>query len=197
MKASEVTTTTISVFTRHSPECSKRDNPQWRRCNCRKSLYIYENGSVAYKSARTRYWDQAEKIAQAERDARDPVKLELAKIEAKKAAMDCKLEEALDQWIAGLKGSGTATKASYLTFKGAMLRWAESKNIVNLSDVTPDALDSWVASWKDALNTQGFRLSRVRSFFRWAFGLRKIDDNPAVMLRSIKREFSARVRDAV
>ena len=39
-------------------------------------------------SARTRSWEQAEKIVQAERDERDPVKIELAKIEAKKAARD-------------------------------------------------------------------------------------------------------------
>ena len=53
----------ISVFTRHSEECPKKDNPQWRRCNCRKSIYVRAGGKTAYVSARTRSWDQAEKMA--------------------------------------------------------------------------------------------------------------------------------------
>jgi site-specific recombinase XerD len=115
------------------------------------------------------------------------VKLELAKIEAKKAAKDCKLEDALEQWIAGRKAQGPTHK-SYQTIKRTMLRWAQSRGIENLSDVTADALDSWIASWTDASNTQGFRLSRVRAFFLWAHGLHKIEDNPALMLPSIKRD---------
>ena len=37
-------TFTISVFTRHSAKCLHKNNPQWRKCKCRKSLYLYENG---------------------------------------------------------------------------------------------------------------------------------------------------------
>jgi integrase len=68
------------------------------------------------------------------------------------------------------------------------LAWASSKNIALLNDVTPDSLDGWVAGWTDGLNTQGLRLSRIRSFFRWATRLRKIDDDPTAGLRSIKRQ---------
>jgi site-specific recombinase XerD len=186
-KVTALSTTTISVYTRHSPECPKKDNPQWKRCNCRKSLYIYEGGRVQYVSAKTRSWEQAERVAEEERNKRDPVEIELAKIAAKKAAKDCKLADALDQWIAGIKAKGP-THESYLTIKRGMLKWAASQNIEMLSDVTPDALDRWVASWMDSPNTQGFRLSRVRAFFRWAHGLHKIEENPALMLRSIKRE---------
>ena len=41
-----VTSLTISVFTRHSTDCPKANNPQWKRCNCRKSLYIREDGKT-------------------------------------------------------------------------------------------------------------------------------------------------------
>ena len=57
-----------------------------------------------------------------------------------------------------------------------------------LGDVTPDALDAWAASWTGASNTQGFRLSRVKAFFRWAHGLRKMEENLAAVLRLIRRE---------
>ena len=201
MPTSEIATLTISVFTRHSPECPQRDKPQWKRCKCRKSLYIYEDGKPSYLSARTRSWEQAEKVAQAERDKRDPVKLELARIsaaeEAKKAATEareCSIEAALDQWIAGFKSEGP-TASSYATFKKTFMAWAESKGLRMLSDVTPDALDAWIGLWSpDAeiklnrirSNTQAFRLTKIKSFFRWAAGIRKLEHDPSIMLRSIE-----------
>jgi hypothetical protein len=71
---------TITVFTRHSGDCPKRRYPHWKRCQCRKSLYIREHGKTAYVSAKTRSWEQAERVAASERDKRDPVKIELRKI---------------------------------------------------------------------------------------------------------------------
>jgi hypothetical protein len=61
-------------------------NPQWNRCACRKSLYIYEDGKVRYQSAKTRSREQAERIGRAERELRDPVKKRLEEIEAQEAA---------------------------------------------------------------------------------------------------------------
>jgi hypothetical protein len=79
---------TISVFTRPSAECPKFDNPQWKRCKCRKSLYIPEGRKTIYVSAKTRSWEQAERLAQAERDKRDPVKAKLQNIAESEAAKD-------------------------------------------------------------------------------------------------------------
>jgi integrase/recombinase XerD len=187
-------TTTISVLTRHSKECPRRDDPHWKRCKCRKSLYIYEAGKVSYVSARTRSWEQAEKLAQAERDKRDPVKIELARIAAEEAvkkaaalAKETSIEAALDQWIAGFKAKKENAKA-YETFKRFLMSWAESQGFTMLSEVTSDALDGWVGSWTLAPNTQKFRLSRVRSLFEWAYNLRKLEHNPAAVLRSIRAE---------
>ncbi len=103
-------TFTVTVFTRHSDDCSKRVDPQWKRCNCRKSLYLYEHGKVRYKSARTRSWEQALKVAEQEMDARDPIKKalkEIAQREEEKArqakAREITIEAALDEWLAGIK----------------------------------------------------------------------------------------------
>src|SRR5580658_4838460 len=121
---------TVSVFTRHSPDCSKRDNPQWKRCTCRKSLYLYENGKVSYKSARTRSWEKAEQLAQAERDARDPVKLKLREIaerEASKAAKEedtISVPEALDQWNAGQKHRSHSRAKAYRVAIWKIKNWA-------------------------------------------------------------------------
>src|ERR1035441_2631772 len=80
MTVEPVSSSTITVFPRHSADCPRRDEPQWKCCNCRKSLYIRENGKTTYVSAKTRSWEQAERFAQAERDKRDPVKVQLQKI---------------------------------------------------------------------------------------------------------------------
>jgi hypothetical protein len=86
-----------------------KDNPQWKRCKCRKSLYIREGGGTRYLSARTRSWEQAEKVAQTERDKRDPVKIELQNIaerEAAKALKETPFGSALDLWSGGMKNRG-------------------------------------------------------------------------------------------
>ena len=92
---------TITVFVRHSADCPKGDDPQWKRCKCRKSLYIREGGKTQYLSAKTRSWEQAERVAQTERDKRDPVKIELQKIAESEAAKDTlrlkPLGEAMEQ----------------------------------------------------------------------------------------------------
>jgi integrase len=150
-------------------------------------VYLYEQGKVRYISAKTRSWEQAERFAQGLKDERDPVKVELAKIEAKKAARETGLEAPLDQWIAGFKSEGETAK-SYEQFKAFVLGWAASQGLTMLSDVTADHLDAWVGTWTLAPNTQRFRQTKLRSFFRWCRDLGKIDTNPAVVLRPIKAE---------
>ena len=108
---------TIAVFTRHSVDCRYSNEPQWRRCKCRKSLYIREGGKTRYVSAQTRSWEQAEKFAQTERDKRDPVKVELQKIAESEAAKDAvrlkPISEALEQWLTGMKSPGDTSIDAY------------------------------------------------------------------------------------
>lgn len=194
-------TLTISVFTRHSEGCSQRENPQWRRCDCRKSIYIYEHGKVVYKSAKTRSWEQAEKVAQAERDKRDPVKIELLKIAeqeaAKRQAERAQLRtlvDSLDQWLAENKNVKPSSLAAYKSTQRKITEWATANSLVYVSDVTSDHLSKWKAQWdpeaKDkqnrmALTTQVALQTRIRSFFRWAHAHGIIARNPAAPLRAI------------
>jgi len=78
----------VTVFTRHSRDCSYKDNPQWKRCKCRKSVYICEGGKRLRMSIRTRSGGQAEKLAPSERDKHESIKIELKRTvdeEARKA----------------------------------------------------------------------------------------------------------------
>jgi hypothetical protein len=65
------TTTTITVFTRHSPNCAKKGDRRWKRCKCRKCPHNYENAGLNYKPSRTGSWVKAKLIAEEERKARD------------------------------------------------------------------------------------------------------------------------------
>jgi len=135
--AEPITSLTISVFTRHSVNCPSRDKPQWRRCKCRKSIYIREGGKTTCVSAKTRSWDAAELVAKAERDKRDPVTIELQKIaeaeairEAARLPLLKPLSDALEQWLIGMKSpSGTsinAYRSPRAEFSDGQISWASS-----------------------------------------------------------------------
>src|ERR1017187_5661067 len=76
-------TTTITVFTRHSAGCSFKGKREYKKCNCRKALYIYEDGRDRTISAKTRSWAKAELFAKSELAYRDPAQRKLREIEAK------------------------------------------------------------------------------------------------------------------
>jgi len=204
MTTSKLATFTVTPFTRHSPECPKKDNPQWKRCTCRKSLYIYEDGKVVYKSAKTRSWEQAEKFAQRERDLRDPVKLELAKIaakqeeekrlEAERAASRITIADALNRWLASHKRQAVNSLRVYKVMTKRINEWAKLEGFKYLSDVTPDSLDKWRGEWdgkaelklnRMGQTSQSIFVARLRGFFSWAFKLDLIDKNPAKALAPI------------
>jgi integrase/recombinase XerD len=54
----------VSVYTRHSPECAHADDIYYRRCRCTKYIQgVLDSGKHIRKSAKTRSWEKAEKIA--------------------------------------------------------------------------------------------------------------------------------------
>jgi site-specific recombinase XerD len=206
--ANKPSTTTVTVFTRHGTykgvKCPKID-PQWKRCKCRKSLYIYENGRVTNLSARTRSWEEAEKFAQAERDKRDPRNIELARIEeaeaAKRAAEIAKLGkrttviDALAGWLGTKKSPSKSSATTYKTFVRKVKDWAEAQGIVFMDEVTKLALGQWRSAWSPTARIKDNRMGsrtqhqhqqRVQEFFGWAFKNDIIDRDPSVALEPIK-----------
>jgi integrase/recombinase XerD len=213
MTVEPVSSSTISVFTRHSEQCPRADEPQWKRCNCRKSLYVREGGKTTYVSAKTRSWDEAERFAQSERARRNPVNIQLQKIAeqemakaeaeekaaAEKVAKLMPLKDALEQWLTGMKSPGETSVNAYRSTTRRILRWAEREGFVYVSDVTPAALDRWRGSWapdaadktnKLALATQAALLTRIKAFYKWATGMNFIERNPTLILKAITPEDS-------
>jgi integrase/recombinase XerD len=203
-QVSAPSTFTVTVFTRHSTKCPKQNNPNWKRCDCRKSVYIYEDGKVRYVSAKTRSWEQAEKFAQAERDARDPVKLELQKIAelraseeeaaAAREASQVTIDEALNRWIRSRKKMSDGTDAAYRVVVRKILAWAAHKDLKYLNEITPELLDEWRGLWSPVAarkqdrigqTTQSHFLTRLKGFFSYATRIGLIASDPTLALGSI------------
>lgn len=174
---------TVTVYTRHTADCPKRDNRYWKRCKCRKSLYIYEKGRDRKVSAKTRSWEQAERLAQFERDRRDPAKRLLQKIkeqEVQKLSLqqekNITVVDASERWYATKRFKTSKTSSIYGRAARRIKPWAKDQGIVNLADVTPAKLEQWKSAWrKDSekvynrlgQTSQAQFLDYLKQFFLW------------------------------
>ena len=201
--ANRLPTVTVTVFTRHSPGCDKKANRYGKRCRCRKALYIYEDGKDTVISAKTRAWDQAERVAQKERDRRNPVKRRLQEIadqEAQrvlpKTAESITVATATKRWLGSQKSETKSTENKYKRAAWRIQEWAADQGIVNVSDITADKLDTWRSTWgkgaeKDYSSlgptSQALFQSRLKQFFTWCLGTGNLDRNPSLLLAPISK----------
>jgi integrase/recombinase XerD len=197
-------TFTVKVLTRHSTECDKRDDPTYRKCSCRKQLYLYENGKVRYVSAKTRSWAKAEEFMRAEIDARDPVKRALREIENREAAKIAERQlrqiavtDALAMWLAGLLQRSRSRTVQFNSMASKLRSWAAEQGIVNLGEIKPAMLYAWRGAWspdaakvRDRLApaTQNLYVSHLHRFFKWAVQAEYLDRDPSLLIKRQKYE---------
>src|ERR1035437_8582196 len=55
-----MTPPTVEVFTRHTADCPKAENRNWKRCKCPKWLYWRYENTAHRRSAKTRSWEKAQ-----------------------------------------------------------------------------------------------------------------------------------------
>jgi integrase len=197
------TATTITVYTRHAPECPKRTDRYWKRCNCRKALYTCEGGKDRRVSAKTRSWEQAERLAQAERDRRDPVKQRLQDIEKQEAQKlslrkekNITVKVAADRWYDAQKFKTHETSVIYGRARRRIQAWAEDQRLLNVSDVTPAMLDLWRGDWKKDAKKKYNRIGQtsqsqfqgyLKRFFRWCVRTGFLTVDPSLYLDPIAK----------
>ena len=205
-------TTTVKVIVRHGPE-SKRLNPglpqNYKNYNCRKSIYIYENGKDRPISAKTRSWEEAEQIPQAETDKWDPDKRKVKELEERLATIQAKaeeaaakktltIEEATERWLKAQKGVEINTACTHRWVASRVRAWAKDNNIEVGADVTPDNLNKWREDWSPVAEKPYSRLepstqvtfrSYVKGIFRYIVDLGGyLEKGPAEGLKPIKLE---------
>jgi hypothetical protein len=130
-------TITVTVYTRHTADCPKRVDRYWKRCKCREALYINENRRYRKVSAKTRSWERAEKLAQIERDRRDPATQLLQEIkeqEVQKLSLqqekNITVEDASDQWYATKKFKTFQTSSIYVSEARRLKTLANEQGII-------------------------------------------------------------------
>lgn len=176
-------TFSIKVLTRHSGDCDHRDDSDYKKCNCRKSVYLYEHGKVRYISAKTRSWAKAEEFMRILIDARDPVKKALleiedrerAKAEAEQASR-VRIDSALETWFKGLAKASRSRSVQFASVVKKLKSWAGENGFEYLDEIKPTDLSEWRAEWspkatnkRDKMSpaTQNQYISLIRRFFRW------------------------------
>jgi hypothetical protein len=133
-------------------------------------------------SAENRPRDQAERLAKAERDKRDPVRTELARIanrEAQEArlqkAKNITVEMATDRWVRSEKIEGKATLRIYLSATWRIESLAADEKIVNVRAIAEKVLDKWRNPDTDFVGRGPFSQRRRSIRNRKADCLRQLD----------------------
>jgi len=212
LPAGFVSTTTIKVIARHCDAC-KEEHPKWKpednKCECRKYIYIYENGKDRMYSAKTRSLDRANKIVREEEDRRDPVQLLLREIKereaakeaaetAAKAAKNLTIEEATGRWVNFKKPKGNSTtRNDHRRVARRINAWAKASGIEFVGDLTFDLLDKWRGEWESDADisynrmgqpTQSKVLGYLKCFCRYMVSLDYLVKDPAAALESIPED---------
>ena len=207
---------TAKVFVRHALNCpDRRKGSEWRRCDCRKSLLLYD-GTVRVRtkdgktkltnrvvSARTRSWSRAEDKAQEWLDQFNPEKQELKRFRAAKERQAVRIEHAVGLYIKDQitqhGDTGTVAMVRSLLGKvdpetdgvktdGHLFSWLKKQEPRPefIADITPTHLTQWRASWKFNDLTAAQRWGMVRSFFLFCESQGWINDSPSRKLKPLK-----------
>ena len=195
----------ISVYVRHSADCSMKNNPFWKRCKCRKWLYINHNGKRTQTSARTRSWERAEearrKLEQQLLGSKAPQPAEessaprftgqIPEADRRSSAqrVSCSLKDAVTKFLAAKKAENLADATiSKLTtiFQKQLLAWAAGEGIRDVEEIGIAELETFRNSWEDAPLARKKKQERVIGFFYYCLRMGWIQKNPAVLLGRIK-----------
>lgn len=185
---------TVAVYTRHKPACPNKGNPYWRKCRCRKYLYIYANGASRQISAKTRSWEKAEDEAQKIRDSLDPTKQLQRELGAKTVTHSHGVEitEAADEFIKEVQrlNREDATRKKYKLTLDRLSIWCEAQSppVFLLSQLDVPTLRRWICSWTGASTTRHNQHQRLRAFFYFCIGQGWMSENPAKRIKNVTPE---------
>jgi len=158
----------LSVYTRHYPPCQKTDL-RYSRCRCPKRIRgRLEDEGLIRKSAHTRNWNKAERLArELERRAEFPGVIEL-----KKAVGDYLADQA------ARKLSPPTLAPMRALFEKRLLPWCEARQLCRLDAVRTPQLKEFRCSWDCNARTACRRHERLRSFFAFCVSNGWLPANP-------------------
>jgi integrase len=180
---------TVSVYTRHSANCNKREDRDCKSCDCPKALYIFQDGKDFRVSARTRSWKEAEKLKREIEDSLDPLKLQLRKLQQEQELTRVTMSSAVELYLLDARARNLASatlRKRKCIFRKQLLPWTEQKGIFFLDQLTTSQLTQWRATWTLAPITKQNQQEIVGGFFRFCIGQGWLKANPALQLTRIQ-----------
>jgi hypothetical protein len=172
--------TPLSIYTRYSAHCPKRDDINWRRCRCPKWINGVLDGKFIRKTAKTRSWEKAEELKRTWEVADSPKSAEPITIEAAVEAYlkDAKARELREATLYKLEG----------IFRKQFLGWAKDKGLRFLKEIDLPLLRDFRATWKDGALAKKKKQERLIGFFWFCVRASWLAANPTTGLGRISAD---------
>ena len=185
---------TITPYRRHSAKCPHKSKRGYKGCRCPMWLEHWHNGKPIRKSAKTRSWEQGQKLARAEQE-----RYEQAVLGEKPKPEAVTVEEAATSFMDTKKGEGLDkdTLQKHRRMLALLLGYCHRKNLLFIRDVSLPHLTAHRAEWEKNLKSKLSRRNnqgRLKEFFRYCRKSKWIDENPAEDLGTIKIKKNEQIR---
>jgi integrase len=159
-----------SVYSRHSDNCPKKNDINWKLCRCPKWINGTLEGGFIRKTAKTRSWETAEELKRKWEEAAGPKKVEVVTI-----------EEAVDAYLADAKARELRDSTLYklrIIFQKQLLAWAKDKGLRFLREIDLRALRDYRATWSDGALAKKKKQERLTGFFWFCVRAGWLTTNP-------------------
>ncbi len=182
----------VTVWRRHSAKCPYKSNRGCRKCKCR--VWLEWGPERKRKSAKTRSWEQGEKIARAMEQAHERASLgEKPQVEA------VTVELAVESFLSAKKGEGLdeGTLQKHRRTTAVLVSYCRRKSLAYIREITLPHLTAHRAEWDSHLKSKLSRRNnqgRLKEFFRYCRKAGWIDKNPAEDLGSIRIKINEQIK---
>lgn len=179
--------TPISIIVRHSADCARRDDPQYKRCTCWKHLRFSVQNQMYWVPTKQRTWEGAERFKREYLDNHDPTR-------AKIVSTRTTIREAIDAFVKEKEGQNLShyVPGKYRLELDRMHAYLESAGVFLLEDVKLTHLtafrSTWASNWWPEALSRRLVQGRLRGFFRWTVLAYDLPRNPSLGLGPIKVE---------
>lgn len=167
----------LSVYTRHSAACPKKEDMHWKRCRCPKWINGILDGQFIRKTAHTRSWEKAEDTKR---------QWEIADKPQKDAPV--RIDDAVESYLTDAKARELKAATLYKlegVFRKQFLTWTNKKGLRYLKELNVTFLREFRATWEDAPLAKKKKQERLIGFFWFCIRSGWLNANPTTGLGRI------------
>lgn len=184
----------VKVWRRHSADCPHKADRAYRKCTCRVWLEWYSDGQRFRESAKTRSWEQAQKVARAKEQAYERVALG-----EKPLVKAVTVEQAIESFMDVKKGEGLdgGTLQKHRRMGALLLDYCRRNDLLYMRQIGLPHLTAHRAEWDGNLKSKLSRRNnqgRLKEFFRYCRKSKWIDENSAEDLGPIRIKRNEQVK---